>query len=106
MEAIKLKPVFDDLNSPDAIINHIKQLKQSTAKEKELKANPFPVEVFPLPIKEIIKAKNESLNFPIHFIGDSMLYAFSVAIVNTHKIEIIIYRQVKANIYLSFVEVA
>ncbi len=103
MEAIKLNPVFDDLNSPDAIINHIEQLKQSTAKEKELKANPFPVEVFPLPIQEIIKATNESLNFPIDFIGASMLYAVSVAIGNTHKIEIMKDWQENAVLYLSIV---
>lgn len=103
MEAIKLNPVFEDINSPDTIINHVEQLKQSTAKEKKLRANPFPVEVFPLPIQEIITATNESLNFPIDFIGASMLYAVSVAIGNTHKIEIMKDWQENAVLYLSIV---
>jgi len=103
MEAIKLNPVFEDLNSPDTIVNHVEQLKQSTAKEKELKANPFPVEVFPIPIQEIITATNESLNFPIDFIGASMLYAVSVAIGNTHKIEIMEGWSENAVLYLSIV---
>jgi hypothetical protein len=103
MEAIKLNPVFEDLNSPDTIINHVENLKNSTAKEKELRANPFPVEVFPLPIQEIIKATNESLNFPIDFIGASMLYAVSVAIGNTHKVEIMKGWSENTVLYLSLV---
>jgi hypothetical protein len=99
----ELNPVFEDLNSLDTIINHIEQLKQSTGKENELKANPFPVEVFPLLIQEIITATNESLNFPIDFIGASMLYAVSVAIGNTHKIEIMNGWSENAVLYLSIV---
>lgn len=52
------------------------------------KINPFPVEVFPKPIQEIITATNESLNFPIDFIGASILYAASVSIGNTHSAEV------------------
>ena len=55
---------------------------------KEKQKNPFPVEVFPLPIQQIIKSTNENLNFPIDFIGASLLYAASVAIGNTHKVEV------------------
>nr|NQU93082.1 hypothetical protein [Bacteroidota bacterium] len=47
MEVRTLNPVFDDLNNPDTLINHVEQLKQATAIEKEIKSNPFPVEVFP-----------------------------------------------------------
>lgn len=50
--------------------------------------NRFPVEVFPLPIQQIITATNENLNYPIDFIGASMLYAVSVAVGNTHKVEV------------------
>ncbi|MFY0674505.1 MAG: DUF3987 domain-containing protein [Bacteroidia bacterium] len=68
----------------DEIINHFQELKEKS-KERQ---NPFPVDVFPKAVQEIITATNESLNFPIDFIGGSMLYAVSVAIGNTYKVEI------------------
>ncbi len=34
-KAMKLNPVFDDLNNPETILNHVEKLKQTTAKEKE-----------------------------------------------------------------------
>ena len=51
-------------------------------------SNPFPVDVFPLSIQQIIKDTHTYLNFPIDFIGASILYAASVAIGNTHKVEV------------------
>lgn len=54
----------------------------------EKRINRFPFEVFPLKIQEIVKATNENLNFPIDFIGASILYAVSVAIGNTHRVEV------------------
>jgi hypothetical protein len=56
--------------------------------EKAITKNVFPVEVFPWPIQEIIKATNENLDFPIDFIGASIIYSVSVAIGNTFKAEI------------------
>ena len=57
--------------------------------EYEIKgANNFPVEVFPPPFQEIIKATHDHLGFSIDFISASMLYAVSVAIGNTYKVEI------------------
>jgi hypothetical protein len=50
--------------------------------------NPFPTHVFPLPIQQIITETNRTLNFPIDFIGASILYAASVAIGNTHRVEV------------------
>jgi hypothetical protein len=55
---------------------------------KQRQTNRFPVEVFPLPIQQIITATNENLNFPIDFIGASLLYAVSVAVGNTHRVEV------------------
>jgi len=55
---------------------------------KERQTNRFPVEVFPLPVQQIITATNENLNFPIDFIGASLLYAVSVAVGNTHRVEV------------------
>ena len=75
---MKLNPVFDDLNNPTTILNHFEELKKTVETEQKAKQNPFPVEVFPKPIQEIITATNESLNFPIDFIGATILYAVSV----------------------------
>jgi hypothetical protein len=64
------------------------QLIKQGNEVKQKQINAFPVDVFPLPMQQIIEATNEHLNFPIDFIGASMLYAASVAIGNTHKVEV------------------
>ncbi len=87
----------------DALREEPDRLKQKLEAEKTAKANPFPVEVFPKPIQEIITATNESLNFPIDFIGASMLYAISVSTGNTHKVEIKKGWEENAVLYLSIV---
>jgi hypothetical protein len=69
----------------------------------ETEKNRFPVEVFPAYIQQIILATNESLNFPNDFIGSSMLYAVSVAIGNTYKVEIKKGFQESAVLYLAIV---
>ena len=94
----ELNPQFDDLNNPKTILKHINNM----VKDSESK-NPFPVDVFPKPIQEIITATNESLKYPIDFIGSSLLYAISVAIGNTHKAELIKGWQESAVLYLSIV---
>ena len=101
--AIKLNPVFKDLRKPETFVNHIEGLIQATAKEKELKVNHFPVKVFPALIQKIITATNESLNFPIDFIGTSILYAVSVAIGNTYRVEIMKGYDQNAVLYLAIV---
>jgi hypothetical protein len=55
---------------------------------KDKQTNCFPVDVFPLKVQKIISATNENLNFPIDFIGASMLFTVSVAVGNTHKVEV------------------
>lgn len=65
----------------DEIKTEVQHLLQQTE-------NRFPVEAFPKAVQEIIQATNESLNYPIDFIGASLLYAASVSIGNTFKIEI------------------
>ncbi|RLD58297.1 MAG: hypothetical protein DRJ05_08280, partial [Bacteroidetes bacterium] len=77
-------------------INNISQVKESAA-------NRFPTEVFPASIQEIITATNESLNYPIDFIGASILFAISVAIGNTHRIEIMKGWPENAVLYLAIV---
>ncbi len=103
MEAVKLNPVFEPLSKPETFINHIEQLQKDCEAEREAKTNPFPVEVFPLPVREIITATNESLNFPIDFMGASILYAVSVSVGNTHRLEIMNGWQENAVLYLSIV---
>lgn len=74
-------PPLDFLNDTDILFHQGEEyLKNCT--------NPFPVEVFPQAVREIIKATNESLNFPTDFIGASILYAVSLAVGNTHRIEV------------------
>ncbi len=81
---MKVTPKFDDLKQPDPLLNHLDQLQNRL----EAESNPFPVDAFPEPIQEIFKSINETLNFPIDFIGASILYAASVAIGNTFRAEI------------------
>ena len=63
-------------------------LTERTDEVKENKIPPFPVEVFPPVVQQIIKTTNESLNYPTDFISASMLYAVSLACGNTHKVEV------------------
>lgn len=100
---MKLSPVFDDLSNPDTIFNHIEGFKKTIEAEHKAKQNSFPFDVFPEPIQEIITATNKSLNFPIDFIGSSILYAASVSIGNTHRVEIMKGWQENAVIYLALV---
>ena len=79
------------------------QLLKQGNEIQERKINRFPFEVFPLHIQQVITATNENLNFPIDFIGASLLYAVSVAIGNTHSVEVKKGFQQSAVIYLAIV---
>ncbi len=65
--------------------------------------NPFPIEALPLSIQQIITTTNQTLNFPIDYIGASLLYATSVAIGNTHIAQIKNGFQQSAVLYLALV---
>ena len=99
----KIRPDFNDLNNPATILNHVENLKKNVEAEQKSKQNPFPDEVFPEAVQEIITATNESLNFPIDFIGASILYAVSVSIGNTHRAEIMKGYDQNAVLYLAIV---
>ena len=99
MEANKINPKFEDLQNPETLLSHVEELTTDLA----IKRNHFPVEVFPNAIQEIIATTNESLNFPTDFIGASILYAVSVSIGNTHRVEIKKGWQESAVLYLSIV---
>ncbi len=48
----------------------------------------FPTVIFPQPIKEIIRETHEALNYPIPYIGASLLCAAAAAIGNTCRLKI------------------
>ena len=99
MTAKKIDPKFEDLQEPETFTNHLEDLqKEATANQ-----NPFPVDVFPKAIQKIITDTNESLNYPIDFIGASILYAVSVSIGNTHRVELKKGWQENAVLYLAIV---
>lgn len=99
----QISPEFDDLNSPETFLNHVEQLQKDREAEKRAKTNHFPVEVFPEAVQKIITATNESLNFPIDFIGASILYAISVSIGNTHRAEIMRGYEQNSVLYLAII---
>lgn len=68
--------------------NEIAQTIKQGNRAKEVKENHFPVEVFPSHIQKIITATNKNLNFPIDFIGGSILYTVSIAIGNALRAEV------------------
>ncbi len=72
----------------EAIAAEVERLVKLGNEAKEKRINLFPVEAFPEPLQQIILETNANLNFPIDFIGASLLYAVSVAIGNTHKVEV------------------
>ena len=85
---MRIKPNFDlsTIQADDIKAeaeHHLKVASDNGAATK----NPFPVDAFPLLIQQIITATNESLNFPIDFIGSSLLYAGALAIGNSHIIQ-------------------
>lgn len=84
-------------------INDTEQHLNQHHEIQERKINRFPVDVFPLPVQQIITATNENLNFPIDFIGASLLYAVSVAVGNTHSVEVKKGFQQSAVLYLAIV---
>src|SRR5205085_496280 len=60
---------------------HINEtLNSEQEKDDDTQFQKFPIEVFPNQIQEIIKDVNTALNFPVDFIGGSILFAASVAV--------------------------
>lgn len=86
--------------SKDEIVAHGQFLKSEIETANK---NAFPVDAFPLAVQQIIKETNKSLNFPIDFIGASLLHACAVAIGNTHKIEAKNTWQESATLYTAIV---
>lgn len=84
-----INPTFDFSRlSSDDIIADIDRLKKQGMEALKKQSNSFPLDVFPRSIQEIITATNRDLNYPVDFIGASMLFASSVAIGNTYRAQI------------------
>lgn len=56
--------------------------------DSKVKVTAFPFEVFPKEVQSIILETNSCLKYPIDFIATSILFAASVAIGNSHKVEL------------------
>jgi len=63
----------------------------------------FPHEIFPTEIQIFIEKAEETLNFPIDYLGSAILSASSVAIGNTYRIKIKEGFFTKANLYMIIV---
>jgi hypothetical protein len=70
---------------------------------KKVLPSSFPIDVFPDEIQEIINATNQCLGFPLDFIGSSILLSASLAIGNTHKVEVIKGWQETGALYVALV---
>jgi len=69
-------------------INIFRKIKNPEIKQLPNKPVNFPIEAFPKGIQDIITETHRVLNYPIDFIGTSVIYASSVGIGNTCKIEV------------------
>jgi hypothetical protein len=74
----------DNTISSESILLHIETLKNQAKNN----GNPFPVDVFPSAVQEIIAETNKCLSFPVDFVAASVLYAASISIGNTYRVEI------------------
>lgn len=50
--------------------------------------NPFPIDAFPLPFKDLVTDLNKSLNFPIDYTGTAILTAVATAVGTTAKVRV------------------
>jgi hypothetical protein len=96
------QPHFNLISLED-IQSEAEQLLAQAGTVLQSNSNPFPVEVFPMQIQQIIKATHDSLDFPVDFIGASILYAASVSIGNAFHVEVKKGWQESAVLYLAIV---
>ncbi len=74
-------------NSPQT--NNARSQEQSSEPDNALpRVDPFPLDVFPEPMREIVNATHLYLQYPIDYMCAGILYATSLGIANTHKIEV------------------
>jgi hypothetical protein len=71
--------------------------------QKPLEDNPFPLDVFPQKVIDIVEATRQHLSYPVDFSGASILFAISAGIGNTHKVRIKRGFQESAVLYIALV---
>ncbi len=101
-EPIRINPDHHPLQDAEIICEHINSLPLTDAGHGECHSA-FPIHIFPKPVQNFINATKECLNFPEDYTAASILYATSVAIGNTHTVEIKKGWQEKAVLYLAIV---
>lgn len=65
--------------------------------------NEFPVEAFPYQIQDIIRQTHLCSDYPVDYISGSLFFAASVAIGNTHSVEVKVNWEESAILFLSLV---
>ncbi|HET6555703.1 MAG TPA: DUF3987 domain-containing protein, partial [Prolixibacteraceae bacterium] len=87
----RLNPTFD-YKGTGIDVEDIKAeadlLAQQDQESYDKQAYRFPVEAFPVQVRQIITETNECLKFPIDFTGASLLFAASISIGNTYKVQV------------------
>lgn len=91
---MSIEPKHEILEKPETYIDELKKLTESEC---------FPVDAFPLPLQKVIYDTNRCLNFPIEFIGGSLLAASSIMIGKTQRAEVMPGWIEKAVLYLILV---
>jgi len=77
--------IFNPLNGTELLFD-LELVKYSQKLLK--KSNPFPLEVFPVEIQEIVSESKEKLKFTIDYLASSMLFVASIAIGNSVTLKI------------------
>lgn len=80
--------------TPDSVISALMDHTKSADSD-------FPVHVFPAKMQRIILELNTTCAFPIDYTASAMLAAISVAIGNTHRVEVKRSWQESAIVYIS-----
>ena len=84
-----MKTVKNQLNlNADQFQEHFSNIKTRLQSKEPNKVLPFPIQIFPEVIQEIIKATHHFLRFPVDFMASSILYTTAVSIGNTHWLKV------------------
>jgi len=95
---------FDEKRfTQEGIQADVERCRQQGEAAIDPKTNPFPVDALPGAVQQIIADTHENLNFPIDFIGASLLFAGAVAIGNSHRVEVKRTFQESAVLFLAIV---
>ncbi len=82
--------------TPDTVISALASHTSATASD-------FPIDVFPAKLQRIVLELQTSCGFPIDYTASAMLAAISVAIGNTHRVEVKRNWRESAIIYMAIV---